>query len=141
MTPFFRCVLDTNVLISRLLMADSIPGRAVRYAVDTGLLLVSNTPLDELADVLARPKFDAYVTPEERQEFLQRLVRIAEHVPILQQIQACRDPRDDKFLDVAVNGEAGVIVTGDSDLLELHPFRGISILTPSDYLFRVEPSP
>jgi len=83
MTPSPRRVLDTNVLISRLLMADSVPGRAVRHAVDTGLLLVSDATLGELADVLARPKFDPYVTPEERQEFLQRLLRIAKHVPIV----------------------------------------------------------
>jgi len=98
MTPPPRRVLDTNVLISRLLMAHSTPGRAVRHAVDTGVLLVSDATLDELADVLARPKFDPYLTLEERQGFLQRLLRIAERVPILRQIQVCRDPRDDKFL-------------------------------------------
>ena len=49
-------------------------------------------------------------------------------------IRACRDPKDDKFLEVAVHGSADVIVTGDSDLLDLHPFRGIAILTPADYL-------
>ncbi|MDH3598903.1 MAG: putative toxin-antitoxin system toxin component, PIN family [Candidatus Tectomicrobia bacterium] len=137
MTPPPR-VLDTNVLLSRLLMADSVSGRAARHAVDTGLLLVSDATLDELVDVLARPKFDPYVTLEERQEFLQHLLRIAERVPILRQIQACRDPRDDKFLDVAVNGQAGVIITGDRDLPALHPFRSIPILTPADYLAQVE---
>jgi predicted nucleic acid-binding protein len=48
----------------------------------------------------------------------------------------CRDPRDDKFLEAAVNGHADVLVSGDKDLLQLHPFRGIAILTPSDYLER-----
>jgi putative PIN family toxin of toxin-antitoxin system len=100
----------------------------------------SDATLDELADVLARPKFDPYVTLEERQGFLQRLLRIAERVPILQQIQACRDPRDDKFLEVAINGEADMIITGDGDLLALHPFMGMPILTPLDYLVQVEQS-
>jgi len=140
MMPPPRRVLDTNVLISRLLMAHSVPGRAVRHAVDTGLLLVSDATLDELADVLVRPKFDPYVTPEERQGFLQRLLRIAERVPILRQIRACRDPRDDQFLDVAVNGDADVIITGDGDLLALHPFMGVAILTPADYLAQLEQS-
>ncbi len=140
MTPSLRYVLDTNVLISRLLMADSLPGRATRHAVGTGKVLVSDATLDELVDVLARPKFDRYVTLEERQEFFQRLLRTVEYVPILRQIQACRDPRDDKFLDVAVNGEADVIITGDGDLLALHPFLGTPILTPADYLAQVDQS-
>jgi putative PIN family toxin of toxin-antitoxin system len=57
-----------------------------------------------------------------------------EIIPILSSIQACRDPRDDKFLEVAVHDQADLIVTGDCDLLDLHPFRGISILSPAAYL-------
>jgi predicted nucleic acid-binding protein len=49
-------------------------------------------------------------------------------------IRACRDPRDDKFLEVAVNGRADAIVTGDQDLLVLNPFQGIPILSPAGYL-------
>ena len=132
-----RCVLDTNVLIGRLLMADSLPGRAVRRAVDSGVLLVSEATLDELVEVLARAKFDPYITLEERQGFVQRLLRIAERIPILRRVQACRDPSDDKFLEVAVNGQADIIVTGDRDLLDLHPFMGIPILSPADYLAQI----
>jgi putative PIN family toxin of toxin-antitoxin system len=51
-------------------------------------------------------------------------------------IRACRDPRDDKFLEVAVHGHADLIVTGDADLLALNPFQGIAILTPAEYLER-----
>jgi predicted nucleic acid-binding protein len=54
--------------------------------------------------------------------------------PIIYSIQACRDPRDDKFLEVAVHGQSDLIVTGDGDLLALHPFRGIDILAPAAYL-------
>jgi predicted nucleic acid-binding protein len=57
-------------------------------------------------------------------------------IPITQQIAACRDARDDKFLDVALNGEAHLILTGDQDLLELHPFHGIEILSPAEFLHR-----
>lgn len=88
----------------------------------------------ELADVLARPKFDPYATIAERQEFLRLVVRVAERVPIIHIVEACRDPTDDKFLELAVNGAAERIVTGDADLLALHPFRGIEILTPARYL-------
>ena len=54
----------------------------------------------------------------------------------MQHVQACRDPRDNKFLEVAVNGRADILVSGDKDLLALHPFRGIDIITPADYLTR-----
>lgn len=136
MKPRPRVVVDTNALVSRLLLPRSVPGQAVRRAVDEADLLVSDETLDELADVLGRPKFDRYVTIKERQGFILLLGRIAERVPVIQPIRACRDPNDDKFLALAVSGEAGVIVTGDSDLLALHPFRGIAILTPVDYLDR-----
>jgi putative PIN family toxin of toxin-antitoxin system len=131
-----RVVVDTNALVSRLLMPGSVPGRAVRKAVDEAQLLVSEATLEELADVLARPKFDPYVSIADRQEFIRLLGRIAELVPITYRVQARRDPKDDKFLELAINGRADLIVTGDRDLLELHPFRQISIITPAAYLER-----
>ena len=124
----------TNALVSRLLLPRSVPAQAVRRAVEEGRLLVSDATLGELAEVLARAKFDAYVSVEERQEFLRLLGRIAELVPILHRIRACRDPKDDKFLEVAVNGGADLIVSGDRDLLETGTFRGIPVLGPAAYL-------
>ena len=59
-----------------------------------------------------------------------------ETVSIAYPIRACRNPRDDKFLEVAVHGRADMIMTGDADLLALNPFRGIAILTPAEYLGR-----
>lgn len=136
MKPRERVVIDTNALVSRFVVPGSVPGRAVRKAVDEAQLLVSEATLDELADVLARSKFDPYVTIEERQEFLRLLGRIAKMVPIVHAIRECRDPRDDKLLELAVNGEANLTVTGDNDLLVLDPFRDIPILTPAAYLDR-----
>lgn len=134
MAERLRVVVDTNVLISRLLAPRSVPAEAVRRAVDRGTLLLSEATMAELARVLARSKFDAYVSVEERQQFLRLLGRIVEMVPILHQVQACRDSKDDKFLEVAVNGEADLIVSGDSDLVDMGSFRGIPILTPAAYL-------
>jgi uncharacterized protein len=131
-----RVVVDTNALISRLLLPGSDPGQVVREAVAEAQLLASDDTIIELADVLAREKFDPYTTVEERQEFLRLFDRIAERVPIVHIVRACRDPKDDKFLELAVNGEAQLIITGDADLLALHPFRGIHILTPASYLIR-----
>jgi len=131
-----RMVADTNCLVSRLLLPASIPGQAVRKAVDTGLLLISEATMEELADVLARPKFDRYVSLEDRQQFLRLVGRVGELVPIVYPIRECRDPKDDKFLEVALNGRADLILTGDSDLLALRPWRDIEILTPGEFLKR-----
>jgi uncharacterized protein len=129
-----RVVIDTNALVSRLLLPNSAPARAVRLAVSEDRILASDATLMELADVLGRPKFDAYVTIEERQTFLRLFGRIAERVQIIHVVRTCRDPKDDKFLELAANGSAGAIVTGDNDLLALHPFRGIPVLTPTAFL-------
>ncbi|MGC8519732.1 MAG: putative toxin-antitoxin system toxin component, PIN family [Steroidobacteraceae bacterium] len=129
-----RIVADTNCLVSRLLLPDSGPAKAVRKAVNECQLLVSDETLEELAEVLSRPKFDRYVSLEDRQEFIRVLNRIAERVIVTSPIKACRDPKDDKFLEVAINGEADLIVTGDQDLRVLHPFRGVEIISPREYL-------
>jgi putative PIN family toxin of toxin-antitoxin system len=131
-----RVVVDTNALIGRLLLPASVPAQAVRQVVAEAQLLASDATIMELADVLARAKFDPYVTIAERQEFLRLFGRIAERIPIIHIVRACRDPKDDKFLELAVNGEAHLIITGDADLLAIHPFRGIDILTPANYLTR-----
>lgn len=134
MTGKQRVVVDTSVLISRLLLPKSVPGQVVSAVLKHGQLLASAATLEELVDVISRPKFDPYVTVVERQGFLRRLGRLVERVPIVHRIEACRDPRDDEFLELAVNGRAAVIVTGDDDLLVLNPFRDIPILASASYL-------
>ncbi len=126
-----RLVVDTNVLISRLLLPRSLAAHAVDMAIAEGRLLVSEATLSELARVLARPKFDRYVDIQDRQEFIRHLGTLVEMVTILQRFQACRDPKDDMFLDVAINGQARAIITGDADLLALDPFMKIRIVTPA----------
>jgi len=95
-------------------------------------LLASDETLEEFRTVLMRGKFDRDVDREIREGMLQEYARLCTLVPIHTPIRACRDPRDDKFLEIAVHGRADAIVTGDQDLLVLHPFRGIAILTPRD---------
>lgn len=93
--------------------------------------------MNELADVLARSKFDSYLSLADRQGFVLRLGRIAELVTISRRIAVCRDPNDDRVLEVAVNGQAEAIITGDKDLLSLGPYEGIEIIDPARYLSRV----
>jgi uncharacterized protein len=125
-----RVILDTNVLISRLLLVDSTASRAVRRLMDRAQPLVSEDTLTELADTLSRSKFDRYVSREDRQRFFELFARVAEWVTITTTIRRCRDPKDDKFLGLAVDGKADWIVSGDKDLLELSPYEGVLIVAP-----------
>lgn len=135
-----RVVLDTNVLISGALFTTSTPASALEKAIKDGQLLASTATLRELVDRLLSTKFDSYVSREKRNALLVRLAPLIEMVEIVDTVEASRDPTDDKFLEVAVNGRADVVVTGDEDLLALNPYHGIAILTPADYIRR-QPSP
>gem|GEM_PF-6248435 len=99
----------------------------------------------ELAEVLARNKLNKYLTEQDRMRFLVALLKESDLVAITEQIDECRDPSDNKFLELALCGNADVLVTGDNDLLVLNPFRGIAIVTPRDFLIdftqRPQPSP
>lgn len=136
MSTFVRVVADTNVLVSRLILPESLPAQVLRQVELNSLLLFSESTMYELADVLSRQKFDRYVSHEDRRGFVERLGKIVEFVPIIQFVRECRDPKDHKFLEVALNGSADLIITGDADLLALHPWRGMTILSPDEYLKR-----
>lgn len=136
--PERRWVLDTNALISRLLLPTGVAARAVDHALARGVVLVSEETMNELAEVISRPKFDRYLSVAERVQFLRLFGGVARMVNITHRVAACRDPKDDKFLHVALNGEAEAIVTGDRDLLVLHPFHGISNLSPADFVVMVQ---
>lgn len=131
-----RVVVDTNVFVSRLLRFDSIPGRAAERAIHDAIVLVSSATMMELAEVLAQAKFDRYVSIEQRLQFIRLIAHTAEFVPVIHSIRECRDPKDDKFLEVGLNGRADVIVTGDADLLAMNPWREIAIVSPATYLER-----
>jgi putative PIN family toxin of toxin-antitoxin system len=129
-----RCVFDTNTIISALLFENGNPGRALKEALRRGCLLLSLEVVEEIAEVLQREKFDKYVRRKTREEFLTALVREAVLVGVTETIQACRDPDDNKFLELAVSGEATHIVSGDEDLRVLNPFQGIPILSAREFL-------
>jgi putative PIN family toxin of toxin-antitoxin system len=131
-----RVVIDTNVYVSQFIRPNSVAGRAVIKAWEEATTLVSTATWTELCIVLKRPKFGRYIGAGLLTPFVNHVWSVAEQVAIRSPIHACRDPRDDKFLEVAVHGRADAIVTGDSDLLDLNPFGGIAVLTPAEYLER-----
>ena len=127
-------ILDTNTLVSALCFPGSLPRQAFDRANREGYLPFSIQTFREASEVLGRAKFDKYITREERLRFWQALARKAVLVEIGERITECRDPKDDKFLELAVSAQAHVIVTGDEDLLVLHPFRGIPIVKSRAFL-------
>jgi len=86
----------------------------------------------ELTDVMMRSKFDRYVSAQARGEVLRKIASGAEWFKPLETISDCRDPKDNKFLECAVAANATHIITGDDDLLVIHPFRGIQIVRITD---------
>ena len=134
MTSESRIILDTGVLVSAVLLPRSIPRQAVDLSFAQGIVLASADTIDELDEVLRRPKFNRYLREEERLLFLAAFIRDAEVVNVTENLAECRDPKDNKFLELAVTGKASCIVSGDSDLLVLNPFRGVAILTPQEFI-------
>jgi uncharacterized protein len=133
--PYF--VIDNNVLVSKLLLPNSVSAHAVQLAIENGILLISEETLAELAEVLSRKKFDKYVSTDDRKTFINKLQVISQKVEIIERIMACRDAKDDKFLELAINGNAKFIITGDRDLLVLNIFKGIEVMTSQDFITRL----
>jgi uncharacterized protein len=128
-----RVVVDTNVFISAGLKENSPLETAIHLVAESHLLLKSTITEQELFVTLARPRLMPLIDPHFR-DWLHELMAAAELVNITERMAAYRDPRDDKFLELAVNGRADLIVTGDRDLLALNPFREIPIITPAEFV-------
>jgi len=133
-------VFDTSTLIGAILFETSIPRQAYDLARQNGNILLSQATLDELNEVLRRKKFNKYVSEVERLAFLDMLKLKAAFIEVTATITACRDPKDNKFLELSVSGNAESIIASDQDLLELHPFEGIAILKPRDFLEQENPT-
>lgn len=134
-------VVDTSVILSAAILPGSVPGRVIDFVLDHGRLMHSAATIAEADRILRKPRFDRYCTEKDRLDFLTLLVNSGREVDILTPVVACRDPNDDMFLEVAVNGAADYLVSGDADLLALHPFQGIPVLTPADFLAAVGANP
>jgi uncharacterized protein len=127
-----RVVVDTNVFVSAALKASSWPGAVVVWLEKNGGLLKTAVTEQELFEVMVRPRFAGGIQPLHIAT-MRRIFARAEAVPITETVIACRDPKDDKFLELALNGHADVVVSGDADLLTLNPFRGVPILSPATF--------
>jgi putative PIN family toxin of toxin-antitoxin system len=136
-----RVVLDTSTLVSAALRVGSVPYQALLEALGAWDVCASAETLAELEQVLGREKFDRYLDGALRREFvvlIRRNVHLfaVEDADLMSVDPPCRDSRDNQFLALALVAEADVLVSSDEDLLVLHPWRGIPIVTPAEFLVR-----
>ena len=139
MSRIRRVVLDTSTLVSAALRIGSVPHQALLKSLGSCDVCASPETLAELEQVLGRKKFDRYLDRESRLSFV-ALMRRYVHLFAVQNADVeavhppCRDSNDAKFLALLLAAEADALVSSDEDLLVLHPWRGIGILTPAEFI-------
>jgi len=137
-----RVVLDTNVLISAALSSEGAPAKLLDRLRQTRAILIFSEPtMAELDSRLMRDKFDPWIDRETRLRFLAEIDAVAEFVGITEAPMGCRDPSDDKFLETALTADCPPIVSGDRDLLAMHPWQGIHILSPAQAMEEISSPP
>ena len=120
------------VLISAAL-SKGAPFRILEHLIKNNALIFSKETISELSSRIIQPKFDKYVSAEDREAYVNNLILSADLVIIDNLIQGCRDRNDDKFLETAVKGDAQFIISGDQDFLTMHRFEGIDIVTVQEF--------
>ena len=108
--------------------------RALQTARERDTIVLSAAVYDEIREVLSRPKFSRALPPDRQQEILELLAAAAVWVDAETRITDCQDPDDNKYLELATAAAASVIISSDNHMLSMHPWRGIMILRPAEYL-------
>lgn len=130
-----KVVVDCNVLISAGLSKTGASAQAIKRAEDFHRMILSENTLREFSDTLLKTKFDKYFKPiDVRFAIISRYSNKCELIVPFHRIKVCCDPNDDMYLELALSGKADCIITGDPDLLVLHPFENIPIITPKEFL-------
>jgi uncharacterized protein len=127
-------IFDASALVSAALKADSVPERALLRAEEVDVFALSAAVDAEITEVLNRPRFARAIPLARRERVLEILRRAAVWFEPTVPVTDCRDPKDNKYLELALAAGAETIVSSDDDLLVLHPWRGVRILLPADYL-------
>jgi putative PIN family toxin of toxin-antitoxin system len=134
-----RLVIDTNVWISAALIPTGTPAKLVHHVLAHGVPVLTPQTFEELRTRLHKPKFDRYISLDQRHALLRDLQACAlwVEVPIAISEQTfSRDPDDDAFVHAALAGQAHWLVTGDADLLSVTQPLPFTIATPAVALGR-----
>jgi len=127
-------VLDASTLVSATFNSHGVPARAVEHALSVDRVAISEPVMTELLDVLYRPGIARFIKPESSSQLLGQLVALGVSFEPVERVTDCRDPKDNKYLELALTAKAERIISSDTDLLVLHPWRSVRILRPADYL-------
>jgi putative PIN family toxin of toxin-antitoxin system len=131
-------VIDTNVLISAGLLPHSKSAQVLAIAVERFVIAQNEATWHELETRIARQKFDRYFEKDGR---LKHLIQIAQSIKRFEssaQIQYSRDQTDNKFLELAIDSQSSIIISGDPDLKNIQVYEGIEILSPSIFFDRFQ---
>ena len=134
MTKIKRFICDTNVLLSSLISKNSPPSLTIDFIKRNGFFVFSQSTFLELEEVLQRPKFDKFISKDLRLNFINEISRLAITYNVIEQVELCRDPKDNKFLDISIASNADFLITGDEDLLVLKKIENTIIITPRNFI-------
>src|SRR5271154_4179299 len=129
-----RVVVDTNILVSFAIRPNLAFEKIFDHIAAHGVSLVSEDTVAELFDVLSRDKFRKYIPLEQSIDYVEWYSGISEQVVVTEHVIACRDPKDDKFLSVAVSGKADCIIAGDHHLFDMIKFDDIPVYRPAEFI-------
>lgn len=134
-----RVVFDTSTMVGAALKPGSVPHLALSLALGRSDLCGSAQTWMELEQVMQRDKLDRYLAREARWAFAAVIHQSTHFFAVTPVDEAalplrCRDPGDDKFLALVRVAQADMLVSSDDDLLVLHPWRGVPIVTPAAFL-------
>ena len=134
-------VIDTNVLISAGLLPQSTMAQALAVAVTHFLIAQNEDTWHELETRIARPKFDRYFGEFGRLRHLIQIAQSAAFFEVTAQASISRGKTDDKFLALAMDAGATWVISGDLDLKELQSYKGVEVVSPAQFLDRMQAHP
>ncbi len=129
-------VIDTNVLISAVLSSKGTPYQAFAQGIKSYILLQTKETYQELKTRIYKAKFDKYISNKRREDFLQIIKNKSQFIDTKCKVIICRDTDDNKFLELAIDGKAEFLITGDNDLLSLRNIKQYQnlILSPKEFV-------
>lgn len=129
-------VVDTNILISAILSPDGTARKALDKVYNQFKIAQSEQTYQELKTRINKPKFDKYISDEERKDFLNTVLKKSQFIKVKSKITDCRDPEDNKFLELSIDAKSLFLITGDKDLLVLKSLEEYQdlIITPREFI-------
>lgn len=138
-TELAYIVIDTNVLISAGLLPQSKTAQVLALAVEHFVIAQNKDTWHELETRIARPKFDRYFGGSGRLRHLAKIAQSIQRFEVSAAVSVSRDKTDDKFIELAIDSGASILISGDPDLRVVKTFKGVEILSPAQFFERFSP--